>query len=361
MSPSVAPACDTGPMADPGAAALADGTYDALVVDAEESGNGAMGVELTIVAGPAKGEVVTLVAPEPARRPARPAGRARHHHGAGRVTRRPLRALRGPAPRGGGPPRRRPRRRPRTCPRPEEAPQPVLGVAGHDVDVEVGHALADPVVHGHERALGAEPVLHGPAPAAGPGRIAARPSARAGRPASRGGRGAPAACGPGTAAARRGRPARRRRRARRGPGWRPATISQNVHGRAGMGPPGYGPCDGVHLCVRVVNTSSRTATGAVRGAYRHVPMRRRHPSCSLRGDPPRQGAREVRAAHPPPCPRPEPGRHPRPGRGPALDWPSVTHPSTQRPCDRPPACPRTAALSPWGFRDRIRPCGDARQ
>jgi hypothetical protein len=49
-------------MSDPGAAALPDGRYDALVVDAEDRGDGTVGVELTIVAGPAKGEVVTLVA-----------------------------------------------------------------------------------------------------------------------------------------------------------------------------------------------------------------------------------------------------------------------------------------------------------
>jgi hypothetical protein len=49
-------------MADPEAPALADGTYDALVVDADDRGDGTMGVELTIVAGTAKGEVVTLVA-----------------------------------------------------------------------------------------------------------------------------------------------------------------------------------------------------------------------------------------------------------------------------------------------------------
>lgn len=40
---------------------LDDGTYDALVVDAEEAEGGGVSIELTIVAGPAKGEVVTLV------------------------------------------------------------------------------------------------------------------------------------------------------------------------------------------------------------------------------------------------------------------------------------------------------------
>ena len=40
---------------------LGDGAYDALVVDAEDRGDGAVAVELTIVAGPAKGEVVALV------------------------------------------------------------------------------------------------------------------------------------------------------------------------------------------------------------------------------------------------------------------------------------------------------------
>ncbi len=41
-------------------AALPDGTYDAVVVDATERGDGSVAVDLTIVAGPAKGEVVTL-------------------------------------------------------------------------------------------------------------------------------------------------------------------------------------------------------------------------------------------------------------------------------------------------------------
>lgn len=44
----------------PGRAVLADGTYDALVVDAEAGEDGSVGVELTIVAGDAKGEVVAL-------------------------------------------------------------------------------------------------------------------------------------------------------------------------------------------------------------------------------------------------------------------------------------------------------------
>jgi hypothetical protein len=39
---------------------LGDGTYDALVVDAVERDDGSVSVELTIVAGDAKGEVVTL-------------------------------------------------------------------------------------------------------------------------------------------------------------------------------------------------------------------------------------------------------------------------------------------------------------
>ena len=39
---------------------LADGTYDALVVDASAGDDGSIGVEITIVAGPAKGEVVAL-------------------------------------------------------------------------------------------------------------------------------------------------------------------------------------------------------------------------------------------------------------------------------------------------------------
>jgi hypothetical protein len=39
---------------------LADGSYDALVVDAVQHDDGSVSVELTIVAGDAKGEVVSL-------------------------------------------------------------------------------------------------------------------------------------------------------------------------------------------------------------------------------------------------------------------------------------------------------------
>jgi hypothetical protein len=39
---------------------LPDGTYDALVVDARTNDDGTVAVDLTIIAGPAKGEVVTL-------------------------------------------------------------------------------------------------------------------------------------------------------------------------------------------------------------------------------------------------------------------------------------------------------------
>jgi hypothetical protein len=47
-------------MSDPPPGSLADGSYDALVVDAEAAEDGSVGVELTIVAGPAKGDVVAL-------------------------------------------------------------------------------------------------------------------------------------------------------------------------------------------------------------------------------------------------------------------------------------------------------------
>jgi hypothetical protein len=40
---------------------LDDGTYDTLVVDATPA-DGGVSIELTIVAGPAKGEVVTILA-----------------------------------------------------------------------------------------------------------------------------------------------------------------------------------------------------------------------------------------------------------------------------------------------------------
>ena len=43
---------------------LDDGTYDALVVDATPRDDGGVSIELTIVAGAAKGEVVTILARE---------------------------------------------------------------------------------------------------------------------------------------------------------------------------------------------------------------------------------------------------------------------------------------------------------
>lgn len=51
----------TAPVADASDSdsALPDGTYDALVIDATDA-DGTVAVELTIVAGPVKGEVVTL-------------------------------------------------------------------------------------------------------------------------------------------------------------------------------------------------------------------------------------------------------------------------------------------------------------
>ena len=39
---------------------LEDGSYDAIVFDADESADGPLTVELTILAGPHKGEVVSL-------------------------------------------------------------------------------------------------------------------------------------------------------------------------------------------------------------------------------------------------------------------------------------------------------------
>ena len=41
---------------------LDDGSYDALVVDAEATDDGGVRIEMTIVSGPAKGEMVALTA-----------------------------------------------------------------------------------------------------------------------------------------------------------------------------------------------------------------------------------------------------------------------------------------------------------
>ncbi|HEU5152976.1 MAG TPA: hypothetical protein VFU19_20960 [Iamia sp.] len=42
---------------------LPDGSYDAIVVDAEEVGADEVGLELTVLAGPEKGRVVELKGP----------------------------------------------------------------------------------------------------------------------------------------------------------------------------------------------------------------------------------------------------------------------------------------------------------
>ena len=44
-------------------APLPDGTYDAIVVDAEARDDGTTALELTVLAGPLKGEVVELAGP----------------------------------------------------------------------------------------------------------------------------------------------------------------------------------------------------------------------------------------------------------------------------------------------------------
>lgn len=47
-------------MSDP---PLPDGTYDAIVVDADEVGTDEIGLELTVLAGPEKGRVIELRGP----------------------------------------------------------------------------------------------------------------------------------------------------------------------------------------------------------------------------------------------------------------------------------------------------------
>lgn len=44
------------------AAVLADGRYDAVVIDAEETGDGAISLDLVLASGEHKGHVVTVVA-----------------------------------------------------------------------------------------------------------------------------------------------------------------------------------------------------------------------------------------------------------------------------------------------------------
>lgn len=39
---------------------LADGTYDAVVVDANDAGGGSVALDLAVLAGPHKGEMVTV-------------------------------------------------------------------------------------------------------------------------------------------------------------------------------------------------------------------------------------------------------------------------------------------------------------
>lgn len=55
------------PPVDP--APLPDGTYDAIVVDADDVGDGVTSVELTVLAGPHKGQVLELRGPRGDRDP----------------------------------------------------------------------------------------------------------------------------------------------------------------------------------------------------------------------------------------------------------------------------------------------------
>ena len=91
--------------------------------------------------------------------------------------------------------------------RPEEPAQPVALRARHDVHVEVGHALADDVVLGDERALRAERRRDRRGDDAARARTADRRSAGAARAASRRGDAGRPARGRGTAACGRGTPA----------------------------------------------------------------------------------------------------------------------------------------------------------
>ena len=68
---------------------------------------------------------------------------------------------------------------------PEEAAQTVLAVAGHHVGVQVGLALADPVVHGHERSRRAQHRLHGHRQPLHRGEVRGQQVRPAGRPARR--------------------------------------------------------------------------------------------------------------------------------------------------------------------------------
>ena len=54
--------------------------------------------------------------------------------------------------------------------RPEESPQAVLFAAGHDVDMQMGDALADFVVDRDERSLGTQALFHGSSEEAGLGK-----------------------------------------------------------------------------------------------------------------------------------------------------------------------------------------------
>lgn len=49
--------------------ALDDGTYDVLVVDAHDDGEGTVHLELAIVSGASKGDVIRLAGPRGARDP----------------------------------------------------------------------------------------------------------------------------------------------------------------------------------------------------------------------------------------------------------------------------------------------------
>ena len=126
-------------------------------------------------------------------------------------------------------------------PWPEEAAEPVPEAPGHDVDVEVGHALADAVVDGDERAVGPEGALDRVREPLGVRRIAGQRGRPADRPGSRDGPWAPAGRDRGRAAADRGRRARRRPRARRAQEARPSRWRRRHSARIRAPPTSCGP------------------------------------------------------------------------------------------------------------------------
>ena len=193
-------------------------------------------------------------------------------------------------------------------------PEPVPAMARDDVHVEVGDALAHPVVHRHERAIGPEPDFYRGSDALRRARRTDPACRREGRATSRHGLAGRRARGQGTRAAGRGTRPRRRRRARHARAlcprrWRRRDTTPSLGGSLGT----LGRHRGImaHASHRAAAARPMGRGGAPAGCRRHVGPRwrasqhLRHPRQPSEADEAMGGVRE-------PCAVEEQPERPRP-------------------------------------------------